>query len=496
MADRSGGGEALDLLGGLVLEDGRRWGDAAVRWQADDAAAILGLDPGRPRLHYLTRPRGGSKTTDLAGAALAALLVQAPRRSRSYGYAADRSQAALLLDAFAGFAERTPGLAGALTVETHRATVAATGASLTIESSDDASSWGRRPWLTVVDELAQWPDTPRPRRLWSSIVSALPKVAGSRLAVLTSPGDPAGWAYRVLEEARASSRWRTSEVPGPVPWIDPDDLEEQRRMLTAWEYARLHEGRWTSADDRLVDAETLRACVTLPGPLDPQPGHRYAIGVDLGLVRDRTVVAVCHGERTTDGQGREALRVVLDRLLVWQGTRANPVRLSDVEAALLDLHGTYRRPRVRIDPHQAVGLAQRLRSRGVSVTEHTFSAQSVGRLAVTLHSLLGARLLALPPDEALLDELGHVRLRESSPGVVRMDHDSGRHDDRAIALALAATELVERPARRGLRMSVPRGRLRDHGGRGTLPTTRRRLDGSPTVALADVRLRATAAPRR
>jgi len=49
----------------------------------------------------------------------------------------------------------------------------------------------------------------------------------------------------------------------------------------------------------------------------------------------------------------------------------------------------------------------------------------------------------------LLDELAHVRLRESSPGVYRLDHDSGRHDDRAVALALAVTTLLQDPAGAG-----------------------------------------------
>lgn len=236
--------------------------------------------------------------------------------------------------------------------------------------------------------------------------------------------------------------------------------------------ARLHAGRALERQVRRLVSMLPRIEVSELG----EPAATFG-AVRLALDHVRTVVAVCHGERTTDEQCREVLRVVLDRLLVWQGARANPVRLSDVEAALLELHRTYRRPRVRIDPQQAVGLAQRRRSRGVSVTEHTFSAQSVDRLATTLHSLLGSRLLALPPDEELLDELGHVRLRESSPGVVRMDHDSGRHDDRAIAQALATTELVERPTGRGLRFSVPRGRVREHAGRGTLVTTRTRLDG-------------------
>jgi hypothetical protein len=71
----------------------------------------------------------------------------------------------------------------------------------------------------------------------------------------------------------------------------------------------------------------------------------------------------------------------------------------------------------------------------------------VSRLALRLHQLIADRALQLPDDAELLDELTHVRLRESSPGVYRLDHDSGRHDDRAIALGLAAAHLLDRQPR-------------------------------------------------
>ena len=61
--------------------------------------------------------------------------------------------------------------------------------------------------------------------------------------------------------------------------------------------------------------------------------------------------------------------------------------------------------------------------------------------------LLRDHHVALPDDEALVDELANVRLHESSPGVLRMEHDPDKHDDRAIALALAAFALVEQPNR-------------------------------------------------
>lgn len=452
----------MELLAGLVLDDGRRWGDAAQGWQWADARAIL--DRGEPRYHYLTRPRGGSKTCDLAGVAVAALLTQAPRRSRSYALAADRDQGALLLDSVRGFMDRTPGLSGALKVDAGKVTVPSSGAALEVVPADEASSWGLRPWLAVVDDLAYWADTQQPRRLWRSIFSALPKVAGSRLAVLTSAGDPAHWAYEVLERARASpDRWRVSEVAGPVPWADAGDLAEQQAMLPDWDYRRLHLNQWRESADRLTTVDDLRACAVLDGPRGPESGRRYAVGVDLGLKADRTAVAVC----STDAAERGV--VALDRLAVWQGSREQPVRLDAIEAWLTEAHRQYRRPPVVLDPWQAAQLTQRLRARGVRAVEHAFTQQSVSRLALRLHQLVGDRALALPGDGDLLDELANVRLRETSPGVYRMDHDPGRHDDRAIALALAAAHLTDRSPAGPARSRVPSGRLPRRGGGAELP---------------------------
>jgi phage terminase large subunit-like protein len=309
------------------------------------------------------------------------------------------------------------------------------GASIVVEPSDDASAWGGKPPLTIVDEFAQWPTTAGPRRLWDAIFSALVKDPASRLAIITSAGDPAHWSHKVLVKAKPSDRWRVNEVAGPVPWLDADDLAEQREMLTESRYAQLHLNRWVAAEDRLTSLDDLRACVLLDGPQEPRAGVRYVAGVDLGLKSDRTVVAVCH---------RDENRVVLDRMAVWSGSSRRPVSVEEVRDWLLEANRAFGDLQVVIDPWQAVHLAQQLRSSSVRVREFAFSSQSVGRLAMTLYRLLRDRGLSLPDDEELLDELGSVRLRESSPGVLRMDHDSDKHDDRAIALALAAHHLLDR----------------------------------------------------
>ena len=256
-----------------------------------------------------------------------------------------------------------------------------------------------------------------------------------------------------------------------MPWADPADLAEQARLLPASAYARLHLNVWTAAEDRLVSPEDLAACVTLDGPQPPDPRHRYVIGLDLGLKNDRTVLAVCHAEHAPGSASSlpRMPRVVLDRLHVLTGTPTRPVQLADVEAVAHQAATDYQAP-IRLDPWQAIGLAQRLRMRGVAVTEFTFSPVSIGRLAMTLHLLLREHRVALPDDAELLDELATVRLRESTPGVYRLDHDASGHDDRAVALGLAALALTERTEGRGS-ISVPH----------SVPVVRTLRDARPTL---------------
>lgn len=433
--------DSLALLGGLVLDDGSRWGDVASAHQRADARAVL--DTNGPLLHFQTRPRGGSKTTDEAGVALAALLDQAPAASRSYAVAVDADQAGLLHDACAGFVARTPRFDQLLEVRARSVINRATGASLEVLAGDGASAWGLRPYLMIVDELAAWPATTNHRRLWEALVSAQPKTRG-RLVCLTSAGDPAHWSHRVLEGAKASGCWRVSEMPGPVPWQSAEDLAELRRMLPESSYARLVLNEWTAPEDRLTTIDAVRDCVGHAGVLPPAKGVDYVVSLDVGLTNDRTVVAVGHLRRRDDGSHV----VVVDRLEVRQGRKGAEVNLGEVEDLIVELSGLYGGARVVFDPYQAVHIAQGLRHRRVKANPFTFSASSVGRLGLMLYRLLRDRLLDLPDDDELLDELASVRLRETTPGSYRLDHDSGKHDDRAVAIALLAHELLEHKRKR------------------------------------------------
>ena len=444
------GPSALDLLRAFVLDDGRRWGEVAYPFQVEDAGAVLDVSDGAPRRHYWTRPRGASKTTDLAGVGCAALLAQLPALSRSYAYAADRDQSRLLLESIEGFVRNTPELGSSLVLGANGVTASRSGASLTIEAADDAGAWGQRPHFLIVDEFSVWPTTRKPRNLWKAIVSSIPK-NHARLVVLSMGGDPAHPAFNVLERARTSPAWRSSEIPGPTPWWTEEDIEEVRADLdidNEMDFERLILNRWVEGSGRLTSVDDVRACVRHEGPLAWERGNRYVMGLDIGLVNDATVLTVAHLERFD-----ETSVVVVDRQDVWQGSRSAPVDLSLVEAQILELHMAYGRPPLVFDPYQAAHLSQRLRKRSVKVKPYQFSPASIGRLAATMYQLLSGHLLDLPDDEGLVDELARARIEERTPGVWRIDHERGEHDDRVISVALCAQELLA---------GRSRGRMRFH----------------------------------
>lgn len=101
--------DPLAVMASLRLEDGRPWIDVAEQFQIDDARAILAPGADDPRLHWLGRPKGGSKSTDLGGVAIAWLLTMARPLDEGYALASDGDQAKRLLARAAGLIARTPG---------------------------------------------------------------------------------------------------------------------------------------------------------------------------------------------------------------------------------------------------------------------------------------------------------------------------------------------------------------------------------------------------
>jgi len=411
----------------ILLEDGRPFGEVIEPWQAEDFAA---LDAGQYRHAYLERPRGHSKTGDLGTEAVTELLLGQPGQ-RLYCAAADEDQARLLFEDVAGKFQRNPLLRGAARITQREIVIPATGSRLRVLASDAPSAYGLRPDWIAVDELAEW----RKRELWDSLWTATGKRPGCRMLVISTAGwDRTSIAWEVRQIAQQEADWYFSARGQCASWISPAWLEQQRRTLPPHVFARLHESRWVEGAGAFLLAAEVD--VVFDAALAPAAQRTtdapHALGLDVGLTRDRTVAAVAHRDPATG-------YVVVDALRTWAGRPGVPVALPEVEAEVARLSRTFAAP-VVLDPYQAVLLGQRLRSSGVEVREYPFTADA-RRLFGTLLQLVRDGHLRCFPHEDLRRELLSLEVAETAAGW-RVDHRPGRHDDHVIAVALAAQHLT------------------------------------------------------
>lgn len=429
---------ALDAMAMLVLEDGQRWGEVAEPWQWRGAERML--NPGGKSYNWFGRPRGASKTSDNAGIVLSWMAALASPDGRAYCCAVDRSQAGLLLSAAQGFIRRTPGWSEIFDVQQYRI-IHAGGSRLTVLAADSASAYGLIGDLFLCDEVAAWPTTTNGLQMWEAVVSTIPKRKNAKLAVLTTAGAPSHWSYKYFLRAKQGGAWHLDDIPGPVPWIGEEALDEQRAILSEAGFRRLHQNEWVEGDDQLISAADLEAACCLEGPIPPQADKRYVAALDIGLVNDRTAFLIGHLENIRWDGAIVGKRVVVDQLIVWEGTKAQPVDLERVEDTVAAYVTEYR-AKLRFDPHQAAHLTQGLARRGIRSEEHIFTPTTNSEMAMALHNALRQRRVWVPNDQRLRNELARVRLKESSPNVYRLDHDRSEHDDMAVVLGMVVYDLL------------------------------------------------------
>ncbi len=294
-------------------------------WQLADFAAlddawrlVAGhqVQPAAPRA-YLERPRGHSKTSDLAVMATWALAFSR-RRLSGVAAAADREQARLLRDAISRLVSANPWLTGTLDVQAYRVINTRTESSLEILSSDAATSYGLTPDFIIVDELTHWTN----RDLWDSLISSAAKRGHCVVVVISNAGWGDTWQWATREAIRTDPRWYFSRLDGPTAsWITPDRLDEQQRLLPRIAYERLWLNRWTSGSGDALDPDVLTAALTMAvPPANTSPGESYFAGLDLSTRQDATGL------------------VILGRDDGWSEERSLPRhRLPSTVAALADL---------------------------------------------------------------------------------------------------------------------------------------------------------------
>ena len=388
------------------------------------------------RLGYLERPRGHSKTTDLAVMVAWALFAsRKDHRISGTATAADREQARLLRGAIQGLVYRNDWLAPWMETQRDRVINPVTGSELAITASDAPSAYGTTPDFMVADELTHWTS----QDTWSAIFSAVPKKKNCVLVIISNAGvgKNSAWQWRVRELARTSLRWYFSRLDGPrATWQDPADLDEQRLVLPTNAYKRLWLNEWVEESGDALEAEDIRAAVReeLGSLQEAEEGWWYAAGLDLGAKHDHSAVVVlgCRGD------GR--VRVASVKSWVPLGGK---VDLMQVEADVLKMDELFGFQFVSFDPSQALLMAQRLESHGVAMVETPFSGPNCAAMARDLLGVFRSRQIDLYPNDRLRDDLMRLSIVERRYGFkLEAISDERGHADTAYALAIGLTRVL------------------------------------------------------
>jgi len=450
-------------------------------WQAADFAA---LDPGwqlvagrigarnTPKLRaYLERPRGHSKTSDLAMMVVWAL-VFSQRTISGVAAAADKDQAVLLRNAINRLVNLNPWLSRVLDVQQWRIKNKQTESELQIISSDAGSSYGLLTDFIVVDELTHW----RNRDLWDSLFSTAAKRKNCLLLIISNAGlSEAGeaWQWQLREACRLDRSWYFSRLDGPkASWITPDRLAEQERLLPQAAFRRLWLNEWNEGSGDALSVDDIAAAINRD--LQPMTGQEedyvFFAGLDLSVSRDHSAFVVISkhvGHVETIPAPTKPLPK-LQQAMVDCGLTAPPreddpeyiqhpashryrlalcqswkpqggqIDLEAIEQAVLAAHKRFNLVTVGFDPFQAALMSQRLIRQNVSMTEITFTGMNLSLMASALLEEFKSRNIEIFDDPDLIRDLRRLRIVEKAYGFrLEASRDQNGHADRATGLCLA-----------------------------------------------------------
>lgn len=457
--------------------DGRtvRLGAVLDDWQRDDFEA---LDPAWKNIvgqstetgtnrAWLERPRGHSKTTDIA-ASVSYALFASKRLIRGVCAAADAEQAGLIKKAIDSMCRLNPWLNDLLDVQGSRVVNQRTGSELEIITSDSLSSYGKLVDFVVCDELTHW----RTNALWVSLFST----AGKRrcvFLVITNAGYESLWQYELRQNIKVAPDWYFSRLEGPkASWITQDRLDEQRRLLPTIDFNRLWLNIWGKASGNALEEADIEAAVSLSGPItEPEKGWRYVAGLDIGLTRNASALVVLgkHVGYRIEREKRQRLpyrkRILIDagvidepepeyigkhepgtgklkvaHLSIWNAVKGQTIDMEAIETQIVRINNRFQLSDLGFDPWQAAYLAQRLRKRGIRATEVPFSAPNLTSMCSVVLEHFRERNIELFAHDAMVRDLGNLKTEARSYGV-RLTSPitgDGQHGDLATALAIGA----------------------------------------------------------
>lgn len=461
-AQEGGLGYFLDATVIASSPEPRRFGEAADTWQRELIApkvpavnAVAGIIPqyAGPRSFLDILPRGHDKSS-LEGRIANFLLVYSRLRVTGYIIAADKDQGKLIVQAMRDEASLEENRWYGEHLKFSKYEVVGPAGQFEVVPADASSAFGFRGNVYILDEVTHW----KPgvgQAVFEAVVTGREKVPGSLLVGIMNAWVKGSWQEELLIRTAFADpvEWATFYRQGTLAsWITPERLAKVRSLVPGAVARRVFDNEPIDpvTEAGYLDINDVAACID---PLCPShavrtPGHRYILSVDLGLRRDRAVLY--RGHLNESGQA------ITDEMQVWDGKNFQDGRVSiaQVDRWLDEQIMRFRPSAVVIDPHQMEATIQRLELKGVNVIRFASRAGAGNMdLAMSLRNFISTKRLRWSPSHGLLpgavDDTFEKELialvTKVMPYGWRLDHTSGKHDDRAVAVGMGLTEMVKYP---------------------------------------------------
>jgi len=347
------------------------------------------------------------------------------------------------------------------------------GPRVDIIAADAPGSHGARPDVMVVNELTHHKN----REFAETLMDNASKVPNGLVVIATNAGHVNTWQEEwrtiALEDP---SRWAMHVYDQPAPWLDEREIAAARKRNSRERFARLWGGQWVSATGQGIPPTDIDAAIRpkLKPVKRAKPGWIFVAGLDLSTSRDTTGLVViakhvgCNQviekaiQREPEPRAFAAMRELdmlparpeIEETVIsiagtgklrlacvrhWIPTPGKKLKLSHVEAAVLEIHERLGLSAVAFDPWEAALMAERLENAGLNMVQTNFSGSNLVAMASAMLEEFADNNVELFPHEQLIADLRRMSIVEKSYGMRLAANRSNTegHADLGTALALA-----------------------------------------------------------
>lgn len=295
----------------------------------------------------------------------------------------------------------------------------------------DISIAGVNPSLVVFDEL--WSYEYEHMERFFEELTTIPTRKDPLILIISYAGDDkTSLLYRLYEKGLRDDDptfYFIWDHENRMPWQTEKYLKQQKGRLRKNTYLRLHENRWTKAEEDFITPHLYEGCVDESLVRRPKGRKLIYVGVDVGLRNDFSAVAAVYW----DGAD-----LVLTDHAVFEPEGDEALGLEDtIERVILEWNEIYDIVLVNYDWWQCERSAQELRKHGIKCEKYNQDLANLTAMSQNLYGLITGRELQLYPDDEVKEHLLNCIAESTTRGWRINKKKQKKKIDLTVALAMA-----------------------------------------------------------